>query len=590
MQGKARYRAGQPAREQVVNAGVAHTAPAGCRRGRADARSRDGPDRHASRLRSAGSAPGPARGRRTRPADHPDRGRDPPRGARARASRSPSPRSTAPGPTTPWSRSTRPADGAAGRRRAGRSLPGERLTGLGARHGLDFDQRGRCVALGVRPPLHRPRLPAGDARGRAASRRATTRPSPGSLSSHGWAAWLETDGAGRRVRPHRRRASRSRSAPPPGRSGSTSSSTPPPPRGCARSSPRPASPPVLPEWAYGHWKSRDVYEHQDDVEDDWRGYRDNDLPLDAIVIDSPWETQYNTWRFNPHQFPDAPGMVREMREDGVRTVVWVTPWVNLESVDGQKPPDPESERLHREPAPNYEEGARDGPLRPRRRRRAPRRPLVDGDRLGRRLHLRGRLATGGASWPGPCSSSASRASRPTTARATTSRPTPGSPTGAPAPRRPGPTAASTARRPRTRSTPSTAPAAGVVFGRSGWTGQQATGMLWGGDQASDFWSLRALLASLLTVGGERLLEPLPRRRRLPRPAARRALRARAARPLGAARRPLPADAGARPLPAGGLDLRRRGPRPLPRGGAAARAPRPLHPRRRRDRRPHRACP
>ncbi len=38
---------------------------------------------------------------------------------------------------------------------------------------------------------------------------------------------------------------------------------------------------------------------------------------------------------------------------------------------------------------------------------------------------------------------------------------------------------------------------GVVFGRSGWNGQQATGMLWG-DQASDFWSLRALLTSLLT--------------------------------------------------------------------------------------------
>ena len=39
---------------------------------------------------------------------------------------------------------------------------------------------------------------------------------------------------------------------------------------------------------------------------------------------------------------------------------------------------------------------------------------------------------------------------------------------------------------------------GVVFGRSGWIGQQAIGMLWGGDQASDFWSLRALLTSLLT--------------------------------------------------------------------------------------------
>ena len=40
------------------------------------------------------------------------------------------------------------------------------------------------------------------------------------------------------------------------------------------------------------------------------------------------------------------------------------------------------------------------------------------------------------------------------------------------------------------------PGRGVLFGRSGWAGQHATGMLWGGDQASDFWSLRALLASL----------------------------------------------------------------------------------------------
>jgi hypothetical protein len=68
-------------------------------------------------------------------------------------------------------------------------------------------------------------------------------------------------------------------------------------------------PAVLPEWAYGHWKSRDVYEHQRDVEDDFDGYLRNRLPLDAIVLDSPWETQYNTWEFNPHQFPNAPGLM-----------------------------------------------------------------------------------------------------------------------------------------------------------------------------------------------------------------------------------------------------------------------------------------
>jgi alpha-glucosidase (family GH31 glycosyl hydrolase) len=43
------------------------------------------------------------------------------------------------------------------------------------------------------------------------------------------------------------------------------------------------------------------------------------------------------------------------------------------------------------------------------------------------------------------------------------------------------------------------PGRGVVFGRSGWAGQQATGVLWAGDQASDFWSLRTLVACTIAA-------------------------------------------------------------------------------------------
>ena len=43
------------------------------------------------------------------------------------------------------------------------------------------------------------------------------------------------------------------------------------------------------------------------------------------------------------------------------------------------------------------------------------------------------------------------------------------------------------------------PGDGVVFGRPGWTGQQAVGVTWGGDQPSDFWSLRTLVAATLTA-------------------------------------------------------------------------------------------
>ena len=45
------------------------------------------------------------------------------------------------------------------------------------------------------------------------------------------------------------------------------------------------------------------------------------------------------------------------------------------------------------------------------------------------------------------------------------------------------------------------PGRGVLFGRSGWSGQQATGVLWAGDQASDFWSLRTLVSCTIAAAG-----------------------------------------------------------------------------------------
>ena len=336
-------------------------------------------------------------------------------------------------------------------------------------------------------------------------------------------------------------------------------------------------PALMPEWAYGHWKSRDVYEHQDDVEDDWRGYRDNDLPLDAIVIDSPWETQYNTWRFNPHQFPDAPGLVaRDARGRG--------PHRRLGDALGQP-------RVDRRPA-------------------AARRRSRSGCTASRRRTTR-RAPSRATSSATPTASRTSGAGGWAPARSSTSPPTearewwrelarrvfelgvegvkaddgegyyfpPDSPLRRRAQRRRGGLGV---RAPLPRATQEAldevhGPGSGVVFGRSGWTGQQATGMLWGGDQASRLLVAAGAARLAADLRRQRLLEPLPRRRRLPRPPAGRALRARAAGPLGAARGALAADAGPRPLPAGGLDLRRRGPRPLPRGGAAARAAGPLHP-------------
>jgi alpha-D-xyloside xylohydrolase len=43
------------------------------------------------------------------------------------------------------------------------------------------------------------------------------------------------------------------------------------------------------------------------------------------------------------------------------------------------------------------------------------------------------------------------------------------------------------------------PGAGVLLCRSGWAGQPAAGITWGGDQASDFWSLRVQVVATLSA-------------------------------------------------------------------------------------------
>ena len=133
--------------------------------------------------------------------------------------------------------------------------------------------------------------------------------------------------------------------------------------------------------------------------------------------------------------------------------------------------------------------------------------------------------------------------------------------------------ASTAARCSARSTRCT-PATGVLFGRPGWTGQQAVGHHLGRRSAE-----RLLVAAHARRGDAHrrrvgLQQLVARRRRLPRREARRPLPEGAAAALGAVRLLHAADARARALRAGGVDLRRGDARGLPRPRAAARAPRP----------------
>ncbi len=161
---------------------------------------------------------------------------------------------------------------AAARARLGPALRG--ALGRARRPPLHAARPGRADGPARRrPPLHRSRLPAGDARrgrdpagrlraGAVAAveprlRRSGARPTPTAPAST-WRA----SGSSVSTRAERRAAA--------------SSSC------CAHRTPAArlrafcrltGFPALLPEWGYGFWKSRDVHEHQDDVLDDFDGFR-----------------------------------------------------------------------------------------------------------------------------------------------------------------------------------------------------------------------------------------------------------------------------------------------------------------------------
>ncbi len=86
-----------------------------------------------------------------------------------------------------------------------------------------------------------------------------------------------------------------------------------------------------PYWAFAPWMGRDYHQNEAQVQEDVERTRALGLPASVIVIDSPWATAYNSYKFNPKQFGDARAMVKRVHEAGYKLVLWHTPWINSKS-------------------------------------------------------------------------------------------------------------------------------------------------------------------------------------------------------------------------------------------------------------------
>jgi alpha-glucosidase (family GH31 glycosyl hydrolase) len=105
-----------------------------------------------------------------------------------------------------------------------------------------------------------------------------------------------------------------------------------------------------PPWAFEPWISKDISDRADSLAF-VAGFRERDIPVGVLVLDSPWDTNYTEFRPNPSRYPDFTEMVGALHADGVRVVLWTTQMTNRRSFDLERGGD-----VYEGPARTYTEG------------------------------------------------------------------------------------------------------------------------------------------------------------------------------------------------------------------------------------------
>ena len=112
--------------------------------------------------------------------------------------------------------------------------------------------------------------------------------------------------------------------------------------------------PHTPRWAFEPWISKDI-STTDDTRDFVKGFRDRNIPVGTVVLDSPWETNYSTLIPNPVRYHDFNQLVAELKSQNIRMVLWTTQFINNQSFDLEPTGD-----AYEEASPNYGEASSRG--------------------------------------------------------------------------------------------------------------------------------------------------------------------------------------------------------------------------------------
>ena len=82
-----------------------------------------------------------------------------------------------------------------------------------------------------------------------------------------------------------------------------------------------------PEWIFHHW----IWEGSGtstSARQIVAGYEASGIPVGAIIIDSPWETDYNTFSPDSSLYPDMQAMINEFHAKNIHVLLWITGFID----------------------------------------------------------------------------------------------------------------------------------------------------------------------------------------------------------------------------------------------------------------------
>src|SRR5829696_1621548 len=88
--------------------------------------------------------------------------------------------------------------------------------------------------------------------------------------------------------------------------------------------------PMPPLWSLGHQQSRWSYETEGEMRELADGFRERDIPCDAIYLDIDYMDGFRVFTWNDERFPDPDKLTSDLWEEGFRVVTIVDPGVKVD--------------------------------------------------------------------------------------------------------------------------------------------------------------------------------------------------------------------------------------------------------------------